>query len=530
MVQTKKKEQGNTLVSGAISLTVSVIIVKIIGFIYKVPLSHILSDEGMGYFNSAYSIFTFFYMLCLGGVPRAVSINIAEAAAKGERENAEQILKVSLKIFTAIGLLFSCALMIFSGFFASLIGNSLARFSLFAIAPSLTFVAMAGVLRGYLNGSGRMIPIAVSEVLDGSIKFIFGLTFALLAARRKMSYPMISAFTVLGVTLGSFSGVLFLYITSKIKNNNENSRQKCETSERVREILRRIFKISIPITLSSAVMGISNIIDLGMIMKRLSAMGYSDTEAVALYGNFTTLALPLLNAVVSLTTPVSTSAMPHLTTNRALKNINEYKKITEGIFTFIGIVVTPIFSAYLLFSNEILRLLFNDESAKLAAPLLSLISPAVIFLPLLTVVNTVLESSSFAKIPLFSMSIGAILKLVSGHVLIGKIGIAGAPVSTVICYAVALIISSCFMLRKTTVSFSVFGVMCIPMLASLISVGGMYALNKYSVETIGKSIVFPLIIIISAAIYILIICIFMRKRIGILKNYVKIAKKRNYSL
>ena len=223
MVKTVKitdSEQGkDTLLGGALALTVSVIIVKIIGFFYKLPLSHILGDEGMGYFNSAYSIFTFFYMLCTGGIPRAVSITVTESLAKGRGEGASKILGVCLKLYVSIGIIFTLILMLFSSGFARLIGNSQAAFSLFCIAPSLSFVAASGVLRGYLNGRMRMKEIAFSEVLEGAVKFIFGLMFAMLGVRADMPTHMISALTILGVTSGTFVGTLFLSVCSKSEKN-----------------------------------------------------------------------------------------------------------------------------------------------------------------------------------------------------------------------------------------------------------------------------------------------------------------------
>ena len=126
-----KEEKNNSVIKGALSLTLSVLIVKIIGFIYKIPLSYILTDEGMGYFNSAYTVFTFFYVLCSGGVPRGVSILVAKASVEGSADDVEKILSVTLRVFISIGISFTLLLLLFSNFFAKLIGNSDAYFSLF---------------------------------------------------------------------------------------------------------------------------------------------------------------------------------------------------------------------------------------------------------------------------------------------------------------------------------------------------------------------------------------------------------------
>ena len=247
MVETLKMKDAegkkDTLLGGAIALTVSVIIVKIIGFLYKMPLSHVLGDEGMGYFNSAYSIFTFFYMLCTGGIPRAVSITVTEALAKGKDESARKILGVSLKLYLSIGVIFTLIIMLFSSGFARLIGNSRAAFSLFCIAPSLSFVAASGVLRGYLNGRMRMKEIAFSEVLEGVVKFIFGLAFALLGARAGLPIHVISALTILGVSSGTLVGTVFLWICLKSEKTRYNIEQKTKNTENAVSILKGVLRI-----------------------------------------------------------------------------------------------------------------------------------------------------------------------------------------------------------------------------------------------------------------------------------------------
>ncbi len=524
------KQNRDSLIKGAISLTVSVIIVKIIGFIYKVPLSHVMGDEGMGYFNSAYTVFTFFYMLCSGGVPRAVSIIVTEFDIKEQGVYAKRVLSLALKMFLSIGIVFSLSLMIFSDFFANLIGSSLSAFSLFAIAPSLSFVSASGVLRGYLNGKGKMVPIAVSEVIEGSIKFIFGLTLALVATNKGYAVHMVSAFAILGVTIGSFVGSLFLFICTKIYKNEKKTEQKIANNYINKEIIKRILEISIPITLSSAIMGISNIIDLGMIMKRLISSGIDAEAAVSLYGNFTTLAIPMLNLIMALISPLSSSSLPHLTANYTAKKTADFKKLTEQIFAVTATVSLPISFAYLLFSGEILNLLFNAESAIIATPLLSLLSPAVIFMPLLTVANTILEATSHPKFSLISMGCGAIVKLVMGYVLIGRVGIYGAPVSTSASYAVSFVLSLIFIRLFSKVRLPVFEVIWKPFVFSCFSIGISRILYIYLSHGEYNLPMFIFCAFLAMVLYALLFGIFMHNKIIEALIFVKLNKKHENAL
>ncbi len=528
----KELNSSKRMVSGALSLTLSVIIVKLIGFLYKVPLSRILGDEGMGYFNSAYTVFTFFYMLCSGGIPKAVSILVTEMDVSGKRENANKILSISLKIFLAIGIAFSLCLMLLSKNFASLIENDLSAFSLFCIAPSLAFVSASGVLRGYLNGKRKLISVAVSEVLDGCIKFVFGLTLSYIAYRKNYAPAVISAFTVLGVTIGSFVAALFLYISAKIVKSDENTGQNSEGSISTGEIIRGILRISLPITLSSAVLGASNMIDLGMLIRRLVASGVGHADAVALYGNYTTLAVPMLNLVGALITPMATSALPELTGLYTLGMRDGFVALEKRLIGICAWFALPMSFAFIMFPEEILCLIFDDASAKVAARLLCLLAPSVVFLPMLTIANTALEAAEKTKLPLLSMSIGIVFKLAAGYVLIGNpdVGIAGAPIGTTLCYAVSLFISLIFVSRYLGIRLPMFSLLIKPALVSFISVGCAKLLYDTVCTSQFNAAKFILSAVAAALLYVIISALISRKELIGVIDFIKIHKKSKATL
>lgn len=518
----KSKENG--LVGGALALTLSVFVVKVIGYIYKLPLSYILGDEGMGYFNSAYSVFGFFYMISLGGVPRAITICVTEARVKYGSGAVNKILGISLKLFLSVGIFFAIVLMIFSGFFAKIIGNSTAKFSLFCIAPSLTFVSASGVLRGYLNGMMRVKEIAIAEVLDGVSKFVTGLALALFAVRKNAPVQIISAYTVLGVSIGAFIGSSFMFVCAKIKKTEENTEQKSEYEISCGEILRKIFKISVPITLSSAVMGITNIIDLGLIMQRLKIAGFSEQEAVALYGNFTTLVVPLLSLVSAFVTPIATASISHITSKLACGKRNEYYTLLKQILFLTSVIVLPIAFAYFFFSEEILKLLFSDTSAVIATPMLMIAAPSVFFSAMLVMSNTVLEASGLASAPLVSVGIGSVVKIFLAYILIGRIGILGAPISTVFCYFVSFIISSIIMRVRLRLKISIFALSFVPLVVLLLLFTAGKRFYESFIRDNENALNFMVFSAVMALIYLIFVVIFLRKRLNELTYYVEIAK------
>ena len=143
-VENQQRNTDNGIIAGAVSLTLSVIIVKILGYVYKLPLSFLLGDDGMGYFNTAYTIFAFFYMLASGGIPRAVSIIICELREKESEGAGKSAFSVMLRFFFLFGLGCSALLFVFSGALVFWVGNTKAYYSVLCIAPSLLFVAVGG--------------------------------------------------------------------------------------------------------------------------------------------------------------------------------------------------------------------------------------------------------------------------------------------------------------------------------------------------------------------------------------------------
>ncbi len=444
---TKKSDKvknglSNGFIGGTLSLTLSVVIVKLIGLVYKIPLASILGDEGMGYFNSAYTVFAFFYLLCTAGVPKAVMILISEAKAKGQKLEEGKIIKVAITMFMTLGGVITLLFIVFSAPLASLIGSTKSYATMIAIAPSILFVSLSGVIRGYLSANMKLFDIAVSQIIEGLGKLSVGLVFAMVARRLNLALEIISALTILGVTLGAFFGLLYLLVCSKIKISKETLGQN---DKKVREghIARRLLSISIPITISAAIMSVTNLIDLALIIRSLIEKGYSESTANALYGNYTTLSVPMLNLATAVITPISVAYLPIFTRCCISSDRESLLKTQRSAIELISVMGAPMMIGLIVFSKEILTLLFPRSQTEIGAILLCLVAPSILFSSLLLIVNTLLEANGRVKAPLISMIVGSIVKIIISYYLITKtdMGISGAPIGTTLSYAAALFVS-----------------------------------------------------------------------------------------
>ncbi len=436
----------NRLLSGAVSLTVSALIVKIIGVIFKVPLSYMLGDEGMGYFNSAYTVYGFFYVIACSGLPKAITIVVAGISKGAMNSQLQGLCKRMLIIFGAIGGIFTLVFIIFAPQISHLIGSGGAVYTMLAVGPTILFVALGGVLRGFLGGLSSFKPIALSQLIEAVCKLTLGLAFAYVGIKLRMSLPLISAFSVLGITLGALFSAIYLYSNVFLKNRGEKAGQSASYILD-KNLIREILKLAVPITVSASIMSLSNLIDLGLVLSGLRSAGYSEAEATAIYGNYTTLVTPMLNLVTALLSPISVALLPRLVDLNTRGSKEEFTKAVNSSWLIVSLIAVPISFVYYLYSFDTLDIIFNVSAAASAAVSLSTIAPAALLLPLLTIANTALEAKGRVGSTVISLLGGVVIKIIVSAIMIPNpmFGIIGAAVSTVISYFVSLVISLIFL-------------------------------------------------------------------------------------
>ena len=434
-------KEKNSLLSGALAMTLSVAIVKIIGVLYKVPLSYMLGEEGMGYFNSAYTVYGFFYVISSAGTPKAVTMLFARMEKGFESGALESICRRLLRIFAFFGIAVTLAFILLASPISALIGNKKAVYTMLTIAPTILFTTISGVLRGYLNGRSRMLPIAISQLIEASSKLVLGLIFAFVGIKLTLSVPIVSCLSILGITLGSFFSLLYMYISCFRKSD---ARAKTRIPQE-KGIFKEVIQAAIPITLSAAVGAASGVIDLTLVINGLRSSGFSEEVANAIYGNYSTLAIPMVNLVSSLLLPITMVLLPRLAAT-SVKSA-EFSNTLERAFRVSLALATPVAIIYALYSFDILDILFASGVSANGSSALSALSPSVVLLPLLTVVNTALEASGKMGKALLSLSLGLLVKLIVSIVLIPntEFGIIGAALGTVASYLFSLLLSLLFL-------------------------------------------------------------------------------------
>lgn len=488
----KKAVKTGNFMSGVFILTLSAVIVKIIGLVYKIPMLALLGSEGMGYFNSAYEIYTLFCVISTAGLPVAMSVMISSSISKRDG-GIKKIFDVSMTLFLILGIIGSAVMLAFALPFSHMLKSEKTVFCILAIAPTVFFICLSSVYRGYFQGLGRMRPTAVSQVIEAVLKLLLGLIFAYIAIRSGFKTEMVAAFAVLGLTLGTAVSALYLALSRKIHIRREKNDIFCSDLAEMSanySVLPALLKTAIPVTLSSAVISLTKIIDMTVILRRMQDIGYSSPEAFSAYGSYTTLALPLFSLAPALISSISLPLVPALSSAVTSKDKTAQAVVVTDAIKLTAVVSMPISLGLTFFSKEILELIFagEPEAVSLAAPLLSMLGLSVTLSCLITVGNAVLQAYSKAWVPILSMAVGAVIKVILAYFLIGNkdINIAGAPISTFFCDLTINAINFWFICKYMPEPVSIGRIFVRPFAASFICVGSARLIYSFASDIAGR--------------------------------------------
>ncbi len=440
MAKTKRPTRDtetNRIAGGVCALTVSSLLTKVLGLLFKIPMNRLMGDTAMGYYNAAYSIFTFFYMLSTAGIPVALSILVARAAAEEGSAQVKRVFRTALCMLIGIGAAGSATFALFSDALAGGIGAPPAAWCIAVIAPTLFFICVASALRGYFQGLSYMVPTAVSQLIEAAGKVIIGIALGLYALRMGFSPAITAAYAVSGLTIGTALAMLYLVVTGCLYKTP--SIPDVAPPQSYRRILAAFAAIALPITLSSSVMSLTNMIDTALIQRLLQSAGMTQEAATAAYGNYTSLAVPLFNLPPVLVYPIAYAIVPAVTGFHAAGDGEKLRESVHSALKLAILIGLPCALGMSVFAEPILTVLYRADSATVAAPLLTILAPSSFFVCLLAVTNSVLQSTGKAHLPLLSMAIGAGVKIAASVLLIPRLGIAASPIGTFLCYAVVCV-------------------------------------------------------------------------------------------
>lgn len=434
------KQNKVRYLGGAAALLISGVTVKILGALFKIPLTNLIGDSGMGLFAFAMQFFSLLFVVSAAGIPAAEAHLVSEALALGKREQAEAIAVRAVRVFAVTSLMLSLILAGAAPTLCRVFGQSRATPCLLVIAPAIFLVTIEAALRGWYQGTGNMIPTAVSQVAEAVGKLTIGLLAANTAWKAGYGVVGAAAGAVFGVTCGELFAVLYLLWSVRRGAVRVLRRPLGGQHE-----FSKLVQLMIPVTLGAAVMTVSGFLDMSVIYRRLPVAGFSAQEITAAYGAYTGMALTLFNLPQALSNAVSVSVLPALSAAYAKNHHRQTKQLVRSSMGLTMLVCVPCGIGLFVLAEPLLHVLFASQprGVQTAFPLLRLLGMAEPLVGLSTVTVSVLQAFGRPDLSVYAMTIACTAKFAVNFCLAGQpdVNILALPIGTLVCYSILLLIN-----------------------------------------------------------------------------------------
>lgn len=425
MGDSKKKTESNVLVQGTI-LAAASLISRIIGLLYNIPLTNIIGDKGNDYYSTAYDLYSTLLLISSYSLPLAVSKLVSARVSKGQRKNAYRVFRGALLLALISG--GTASLLLYFGaeyLTASVFRTPLSVFALKVLAPIILVVAILGVIRGFFQGLGTMMPSAVSQIVEQIFNAIVSIAAAfllygygakigaVLGNAEEYSAAYGAAGGSLGTNLGAVMGlvfVVFLFFAYRPIFKRQMRRDRSKKQESYSDIFRILLLTIVPILLSTTIYNISSIIDNGIFKNVAALQGYNADDISVWWGIYARKYKTIINIPISIASAMAASCVPSLTAAYAVRDRQGVKSQINAAIRFIMVIAFPCAVGIGVLASPILQLLFNDGSA-VAAGILRSGAVAIIFYSMSTLSNGLLQGINRMTEPIKNAVIALVLHI-----------------------------------------------------------------------------------------------------------------------
>ena len=475
--QQNSNTNNSKFLKGTMILTISSIIVKVIGSLNWIILSRVLGGEGIGLYQMGFPIYLMAITVSSAGVPVAISIITSEKLANKDYRGAKRVFNVSLRLLLISGLVFSSALLFGADFLINqhIIRDARAYYSIIALAPAVFFVTFLASFRGYLQGWQIMTPTATSEVVEQLVRVITMLVFADLFMPYGLAYAAGGA--SMGAGAGAFCALLVLmWFYRRLKRRLHEEIEAQDDSipqESAGHIIKRLLKLALPVSLTSLMLPIGANLDLLIVPQRLEVAGFDVRHATELFGYLTGMAVPLVNLATIFTAAMTISLVPSISESRTLERFDAIRDKIRLAFRVAMIITFPCFMGLFFLAEKVAALIYNAPGA---AGAIQTMSVGILFLGMHQISTGILQGLGKTAIPVINMILACLVKVVMSWWLtaIPLLGIKGASMATVADFAVTAIINMGFIYKYTGFTFSL-GSLLKPLLAAGVMGAVIYA-------------------------------------------------------
>lgn len=425
----KTKKQSYIL--GAIIISAGGFISKVLGAIYRIPLTNVLGGQGMGIYQMVYPLYCILLTVSASGIPTGIARLVSSGSAGAER--------TAFKIYGAVGIIGTLFMFMLSEPLAALQGEPAVSLCCKMLSPAVFFVSVLSVVRGYFQGRGNMIPTAVTEVGEQLIKVAAGVALSYIF---KNNLPLAVASTLFAVTVSEVISAAFAYIYY-LKNRPRMPLFRLPAAR-----ISSILKYTVPLTLTAIALPLSQLAESVVAVRLLRGI---TQNATALYGIYSGCAITVINLPVSVTYGLAASSVPQISPLAESGNIKKAKKTAYKALLFTLAVSAPAAVALYISAPLAAKLIFGSLAEGERQTLVTLIK----ILSVSAVTESLVQTSSACITSLGKPVLGTTTQWISCAIRVGltaalikftRLGIFGAAWAANFAFAIATLINICYII------------------------------------------------------------------------------------
>lgn len=427
MAERRKRKEKNFLVQGSI-LAIAGVITKIIGAVYRIPLMNIVGTEGMGYYNVAFSIYTIALMLTSYSLPLAVSKQVSARVAVGQYRNAYKVFRCAMTIAVAASGVTSLVIFFGAEFIAgTLMAMDMSVYALRVLAPCIFVVALLGVIRGFFQGNGSMMPTAFSQILEQIVNAAASVAGAYVllkmgteVARTRGDDSYGAAYAAAGGTIGTIAGAfvallfaVMIFFAYRRLFRRKMWRDRSRKKESYKRIYRILFMTIAPVILSATVYNISDFLDTAIFSNTMAAQGFKKTEYASLLGILGSQYNTLINVPLAVASALGASLIPSLVTTVKTGSRKQVHMKIHTAIRFNMLIAIPCAVGFLILARPIMDLLFYRQDNSTAALMLQIGAISIVLFCSSTVITSILQGLDDMMAPVKNAVISLVIYIIA---------------------------------------------------------------------------------------------------------------------
>ena len=437
-----QKEKKGSFIKGAVIIAGGGFLAKIIGALYRIPLTNLIGGYGLGLYQMVYPVYCLLLTVSATGIPSSIAKLTAERVSKGEGD--KPLLSTAFRLFLIIGTVGALLMMAIAPLLSKAQGCRQILGGYFALAPSVLLTSAISVFRGWFQGKNDMLPTALSEVCEQLVKVAFGLIFAYIF-REQVEKAV--TFLLLAVSLSELFALALMFalykrVPAPYKPKNGGGKVRAKS----------VLKLSVPVTFSAMLLPLSALFDSVFAVRLMSKYA---VNAVTLYGLFSGGAVTVINLPVSVCYGIAAASVPSVATAKAEAEAGKKTSVKKRLFFALGItalISAPCAVGLYYFAEPAVKIIYRSLQGEELVTLIRLIKAFSISALTLSCVQTLsacLTAQGKPQYSAISMAIAVIAKTATYFFLLKnpQVSVFGLAYATNLCYLIAFLLDLLYNLK-----------------------------------------------------------------------------------